>query len=54
MLSIRIETVEVMYSYTYDDCDDMFERSPLIALVKDLTTTRTYMCVMLFVYVNLC
>ena len=42
MLFLRTETVEVMYSYTYDDCDDVFERSPLIAYVRDLTTTRTY------------
>lgn len=33
----RVETVEVLYSYTYEDTDDVFERSPLIAHIKDLT-----------------
>ena len=39
---LRIETVEVMTSYTYNDYDDMFERSPLIVHIKDLTATRMY------------
>ena len=39
---LRVETVEVLTSYTYDDYDDVFERSPLIVHIKDLTATRTY------------
>lgn len=42
MCSYRVETVEVLYSYTYNDYDDVFERSPLIVHIKDLTPTRTY------------
>ena len=37
---LRIETVQVLYSYTYDDYDDVFERSPLVAHIRDLTPSR--------------
>ena len=39
---LRAETVQVLYSYTYNDQDDVFERTPLVAHVRDLTPNRMY------------
>ena len=30
----------MLYSYTYEDIDDLFERSPLITHIRDLTLSR--------------
>ena len=32
--------MQIVDSYTYNDTADVFEREPLVALVKDLTANR--------------
>jgi len=34
----------VLYSYTYNDQNDVFERTPLVAQIRDLTANRKLIC----------
>ena len=42
-VSSRTETVQVLWNYTYADHSDVFEREPLLVHIRDLTSRRMYL-----------